>query len=73
VGEKIFFYEKMSESHELGAHFMHKRIILAVKRVEFVSDRMLYIILTVRWCDIVMKVCVATENKIDNVKDSLYK
>jgi hypothetical protein len=74
AGENTFFYEKRSESHELGTHFFaHKRIISAVKRVEFVSIRMLYIILRVRWCDvIVMKVRVATEDKVDDVKDSLY-
>jgi hypothetical protein len=30
--------------------FVNKRIISAVKRVEFVSDRMSYIILRGRWC-----------------------
>jgi hypothetical protein len=30
--------------------FVHKNIISAVKRIEFVSDRMLYIILRGRWC-----------------------
>jgi hypothetical protein len=34
--------------------FVHKRIISAVKRVEFVSDRMLYIIVRGRWCDIIV-------------------
>jgi hypothetical protein len=34
--------------------FLHKGIILAVKRVEFVSDRMSYIILRGRWCDIIV-------------------
>jgi hypothetical protein len=33
---------------------VYKRIISAVKRAEFVSDRMSYIILTGRWCDIVI-------------------
>jgi hypothetical protein len=33
---------------------VHKRIISAVKRIEFVSDRMSYIILRGRWCDIIV-------------------
>jgi hypothetical protein len=30
--------------------FVHKGIISAVKRVEFMSDRMSYIVLRGRWC-----------------------
>jgi hypothetical protein len=49
-----------------------KRIISAVKRVEFVSDRMSYIILRGRWCHIIVQnVHIPTEDKkIDDVKDS---
>jgi hypothetical protein len=32
--------------------FVHLRIASAVKRVEFVSDRMSYIVLRCRWCNI---------------------
>jgi hypothetical protein len=47
---------------------MHKRIILAVKKVEFVSDRMSYIILRGRWCDIiVLNVHAPIEDKIDDI------
>jgi hypothetical protein len=35
---------------------VHKRIISAVKRVEFVGDRMSYIILRGRWCHIIVLV-----------------
>jgi hypothetical protein len=50
---------------------VHKRIILAVKRVELVSDRMPYII---RWCHIiVLNVHAPTEDKTDDVKDSFYE
>jgi hypothetical protein len=53
---------------------VHKRIISAVKRVEFVSDRMSYIILRGRWCHIiVLKVHAPTEDKTDDVKDSFYE
>jgi hypothetical protein len=34
--------------------FVHKRMISAVKRVEFVNDRMSYITLRGRWCDIIV-------------------
>jgi hypothetical protein len=53
---------------------VHKRIISAVKRVEFVSDRMSYIILRGRWYDIiVLNVHASTEDKIDDRKDGFYK
>jgi hypothetical protein len=50
AGEYTFFYGKGNTNHELGAGiFVHKRITSAGKRVEFVSDRMSYIILRGRW------------------------
>jgi hypothetical protein len=46
----------------------------AVKRVEFVSDRLLYIILRGRWCDtIVVNVHAPTEGRIDDVKHRFYE
>jgi hypothetical protein len=41
--------------------FVHKRIISAVKRVEFISDRMSYIILRGRWWDIIVLNLHATQ------------
>jgi hypothetical protein len=53
--------------------FVHKRIMSAVKRVEFVSDRISYIILRGRWCDIiVLNVHAPTEAKTDYIKNRFY-
>jgi hypothetical protein len=74
AGKYTFFYGKKNENHGLGTDFsVHKRIISAVKRAEFVSDRMSYMILRGRWCDIiVLNVHAPPQYKIDDMKDS-YK
>jgi hypothetical protein len=51
--------------------FIHKRIISAVRRVDFISDRMWYTILRGRWCKvIVLNVHARCEDKGDDEKDS---
>jgi hypothetical protein len=53
--ENTLFYGEGNENNELGTgSFVHKRIMSAVKRVEFVSNRMSYIILRGRWCHIIV-------------------
>jgi hypothetical protein len=45
-GEYTGFYEKGTENHKVDiGFFVHKGIMSAVKKVEFVSDRISYIIL----------------------------
>jgi exonuclease III len=69
-----FLYEQGNGDHRLGtAFFVHKGIVSAVRRVEFISDRMSYIILRGRWCNvIVLNVHAPCEDKGDDVKDSFY-
>jgi hypothetical protein len=61
----FFFMEKGNENHELGTgSFVRERIISAVEMVEFVTDRMSYVILRGRWCDvIVLNVHAPTKTK----------
>ena len=64
----------MENYHWGTGFFVHRRIVLAVKRVEFVSDRMSYIVLRGRWCNIiVLNVHVPSEEKSDSSKDSFYE
>ena len=50
AGDYIFFYERRNENHPLGTEFfVQYRKVSAIKRVEFVSDRVSYIVLKGRW------------------------
>jgi len=54
--------------------FVHRRIVSAVKRVEFVSDRLSYIGLRGRWHNIiVVNVHAPSEEKSDESKHSFYE
>jgi hypothetical protein len=70
-----FTYGAGNEDHQLRTgFFVHKTIISAVRKVEFVGDRMSYMILTGRWCNTVVQNAHAPcEDKSDDVKDSFYE
>jgi hypothetical protein len=70
-----FFYgQGNGEQQVRTGFFIHKKIISEVRIVEFISDRLPYIILRGRWCNvIVLNVHAPCEDKGDDVKDSFYK
>jgi len=52
--------------------FVHHRILTAVKQVEFVSDRMSYVVLRGCWCNVtVWNVHAESEEKSYDSKDSV--
>ena len=75
AGDYNFFYKKGNENRQLGTgYFVHHRIASAVKSVEFVSDRVTYIVTRGRLCNIfVLKVHAPSEEKSDDSKDSLIR
>jgi hypothetical protein len=59
------FYRKGNEDHE--------RIISKNKRLEFVNDRLSYIIMRGYWCDIVLNVQAPTGYKTNDMKDNFHE
>jgi hypothetical protein len=54
-------------------YFVFHRIVLTVKRLEFVSDRMSYIVLRGNWCNIFLNVHASSEEKSVDLKDIFYE
>ena len=74
-GLYFFFYGKGNENYQLRTKFfVHHRVMSAVTRVDFVSDRMSYIVLRGPWFNIiVLNVHAPIEVKCDVSKDSFYE
>ena len=73
-GLKFLSIEKEKENHQLGTQYFLYHRISAVKRVEFVRDRMSHTVLRGRWCNIiVLNVHAASEEICDDSKDGSYE
>ena len=74
AGDCIFFYGKRNENQLGAGGFVHDRIVSAVKREGFVSDRMSYIALRGRWCNIIiLNVHAPNGEKSDDSYNSFYE
>jgi len=75
AGDYNFFYGKgMKIISWERAFFVHRRIVSAEHRVEFVSDMLSYIVLRGRWRNIiVVNVHAPSEEKSDESKHSFYE
>jgi hypothetical protein len=54
TGGYTYLYWDRFGNHQLGTGILYQRIIPSVKTVEFVSNRMLYIVLRGRWCNVIV-------------------
>ena len=75
AGDYILFYGKGKKHHQLGTtFFVHHGVVSAVKRVEFVSNRMSHIVLRGCWCNIIVLDALAPHEKISgDSKDSFMR
>jgi len=75
AGDYNFFYWKGNKNHQLGTgFFVHRRSVSAVKRIEFISDRLSYIVLRGRWLHIfLVNVHAPSEEKSEELKDSFMR
>jgi hypothetical protein len=68
-----YVYGEGNKNNQLGTGFVvHQKRVSALMRVEFIIDRMSYIVLRGRWCNmIVLNLHAPSEEKSDDSKDSL--
>jgi hypothetical protein len=76
AGNYIFSIEKENKIINWKQDFLYTKeyvVVSAVKRVEFVSNRLSYIVLKGLWCNItIANVHAPSQEKSDDSKDSFY-
>jgi hypothetical protein len=66
-GVYFLLWQRAGKSLIGNTFFVQQRIVSAIKRVRFVSDRMSYIVLRGRWCNIIfLNENAPTEKKSDD-------
>ena len=74
AGDYIFLWKRKRKSSFGKSIFVHHRKVSAVKRVEFVSDRMSYIVLRGRWFNIiVLNMHAPSQEKSDDSKNNFMR
>ena len=66
----IFLWKRKRKSQIGNSHFVQHRTVSTVTRVEFVSDRMSYVVLRVCWCNTVVNVHALSEEIIDDSRNN---
>jgi len=72
----LYFFLRGRKGNSLIGNriFVCHRTVLTVKRLEFVSDRMSYIVLRGQWCNIIsLNVHESSEEKSDGLKTFFMK
>ena len=73
-GLQFFLWKRKRKSSIVKRISVHQRIVSAVTKVEFVSSRVLYIVLRGRWCNIIfLNIYAPSDEKSDDSKDSFYE
>jgi len=70
----LFLWKENEKHQSRRGFFVHHTIVSAVQTVEFVSDRLSYIVLRSCWFNIiVLNVQATSEEKSDDSKDSFMR
>jgi hypothetical protein len=72
AGDYTFSMEMKRKPSIRNKRFVHRSIVSAVKTVEFVSGRILYIVLRIRWCNIFVLNVLASSNEKVTIQKRVF-